>query len=71
MGLVAKTGNLVISSIFMTHKNCPYTAPEAELLVIRFEENFLESAGMGIDPITGDGDPLNVFGMQEIFPNIF
>ena len=27
----------------MTHKNCPYTAPEAELLVIRFEENFLES----------------------------
>ena len=55
----------------MTRKNLPYTAPEAELLVIRFEENFLDSAGVGIDPITGDGDPLNVFGMQEILPNIF
>lgn len=55
----------------MTHKKLFYTAPEAELLVIRFEENFLDSAGMGIDPITGDGDPLNVFGMQEILPNLF
>ena len=55
----------------MTRKNLPYTAPEAELLVIRFEENFLDSAGMGIDPITGDGDALNVFGMQEILPDIF
>lgn len=29
----------------MTHKNRPYTAPEAELLVIRFEENFTASVG--------------------------
>lgn len=55
----------------MTQKNLPYTAPEAELLVIRFEENLLASAGMGIDPITGDGDPLNAYGMQEILPDIF
>ena len=27
----------------MSQKNQFYTAPEAELLVIRFEENFLES----------------------------
>lgn len=55
----------------MSHKNLFYTAPDAELLVIRFEENFLESAGMGIDPISNDGDPLNVFGNNEILPNIF
>lgn len=55
----------------MSHKKLFYTAPEAELLVIRFEENFLDSAGMGIDPISNDGDPLNVFGANEILPNIF
>ena len=38
----------------MTRKNCLYTAPEAELLVIRFEENFLESGTS--DPGT-PGDP--------------
>lgn len=48
----------------------PYTAPEADLLVIRFEENFLDSAGMDINPITGDGDPLNL--APELFvPNLF
>lgn len=55
----------------MSQKNRFYTAPEAELLVIRFEENFLDSAGLGIDPISNDGDPLNVFGNNEILPNIF
>lgn len=55
----------------MTQKSLPYTAPEAELLVIRFEENLLASAGMGIDPLTGDGDPLNAFDMPEILPNLF
>lgn len=54
----------------MTQKHL-YTAPEADLLVVRFEENFLDSAGMGIDPISNDGDPLNVFGTSEILPNIF
>ena len=71
MKLAAEKRNQVYPYVNMTHKNRFYTAPEAELLVIRFEENFLDSAGMGIDPITGDGDPLNVFGLQEILPNIF
>ena len=34
----------------MSQKNLPYTAPEAELLVIRFEENFVTSVGDPGDP---------------------
>ena len=55
----------------MTHEHLPYTAPEAELLVIRFEENFLDSVGLGINPLTDDGDDLGVFGLPEVFPSLF
>ncbi|MBQ9653641.1 MAG: hypothetical protein IJV32_05390 [Bacteroidales bacterium] len=55
----------------MLQKNRFYTAPEAELLVVRFEENFLDSAGTSIDPISNDGDPLGVFGTPDFLPDIF
>ena len=55
----------------MSQKHRFYTAPEAELLVIRFEGNFLYSTGLGIDPIIDDGEPLNAFGLSEFLPNIF
>lgn len=55
----------------MTQKNLLYTAPHAELLVVRFEENFLDSAGLGIDPITDDGNPLGISDMPVFIPDIF
>ena len=36
----------------MTTQKHPYTAPEADLLVVRFEENFLGSGDVG-----NPGDP--------------
>ena len=57
----------------MTHKNRPYTAPEAELLVIRFEENFTVSGGEpgapgapGGDFIFGGGVDDNIFDLPDI-----
>ena len=41
----------------LMNKKTFYTAPEAEFLVVRFEENFLESDP--IKPWEGDGDDLD------------
>ena len=40
------------------NKNPFYAAPEAELLVVRFEENLLGSGDDPIKPWTPDDDPL-------------
>ena len=38
----------------------PYTAPAADLFVVRFEENFLASGDMAINPFDPNGEVLNV-----------
>ena len=43
----------------MTHKKLFYTAPEADLLVIRFEENFVTSVGEPGNPGTPGLDILD------------
>ena len=48
----------------MIRKNLPYTAPEAELLVIRFEERFLTVSGEGNtidDAIIDNWDAFDIF----------
>lgn len=48
----------------MSHKKLFYTAPEAELLVIRFEEGFLTVSGEGN---TLDDAIIDDWGLFDIF----